>query len=134
MAFPFNVSIKTYIRGMTVNILKYFQPSFQLNKTFNSIRCCYLQLQNSTDHWGYLTQHTSKGKFVIKSKGLSLWKKTCHEKTLAIQQHTLVFEINNRRSKQVPDSLTHFNPMSHFYTPWKRQKWGIEMWDWNKMG
>ena len=37
--------------------------------------------------------------------------------------------------------LTHFSPMSHFYTPWKRQKTigfltfsGIEMWHWTKMG
>ena len=37
--------------------------------------------------------------------------------------------------------LTHFSPMSHFYTPWKRQKTygfltfleGIEMWHWIKM-
>ena len=27
--------------------------------------------------------------------------------------------------------LTHFSPVSHFYTPWKR---GIEMWHWTKMG
>ena len=39
-------------------------------------------------------------------------------------------------------SLTHFSPMSHFYTPWKRQKTcgfltfsgGIEMWHWTKIG
>ena len=38
-------------------------------------------------------------------------------------------------------SLTHFSPVSHFYTPWKRQKTkgsltfsgGIEMWHWTKM-
>ena len=38
--------------------------------------------------------------------------------------------------------LTHFSPVSHFYTPWKRQKTkgfltlsgGIEMWHWTKMG
>ena len=38
--------------------------------------------------------------------------------------------------------LTHFNSVSHFYTPWKRQKTkgfltfsgGIEMWHWIKMG
>ena len=38
--------------------------------------------------------------------------------------------------------LTHFSPVSHFYTPWKRQKTkgfltfsgGIEMWHWAKMG
>ena len=38
--------------------------------------------------------------------------------------------------------LTHFSPVSHFCTPWKRQKTigfltlsgGIEMWHWNKMG
>ena len=43
---------------------------------------------------------------------------------------------NNKRS------LTHFSPMSHFYTTWKRQKTigfltfsgGIEMWHWTKMG
>ena len=39
-------------------------------------------------------------------------------------------------------SLANFSPMSHFYTPWKRQKtYGfltfsgdIEMWHWTKMG
>ena len=39
-------------------------------------------------------------------------------------------------------TLTHFSPMPHFYTPWKRQKTigflafsgGIEMWHWIKMG
>ena len=39
-------------------------------------------------------------------------------------------------------ALTHFSPVSHFYTPWKRQKakgflafsGGIEMWHWTKMG
>ena len=38
--------------------------------------------------------------------------------------------------------LTHFSPMSHFYTPWKSQKTigfltfseGIKMWHWTKMG
>ena len=38
--------------------------------------------------------------------------------------------------------LTHFSPMPHFYTPWKRQKTygfltfsgGIEMWHWTKIG
>ena len=38
--------------------------------------------------------------------------------------------------------LIHFSPVSHFYTPWKRQKTkgfltfpgGIEMWHWTKMG
>ena len=38
--------------------------------------------------------------------------------------------------------LTHFSLVSHFYTPWKRQKTkafltfsgGIEMWHWTKMG
>ena len=38
--------------------------------------------------------------------------------------------------------LTHFSPVSHFYTPWKRQKTcgfltflgGIETWHWTKMG
>ena len=37
--------------------------------------------------------------------------------------------------------LTQFSPVSHFYTPWKRQKTkgfltfsgGIEMWHWTKM-
>ena len=37
--------------------------------------------------------------------------------------------------------LTHFDPMLHFYTPWKRQKTigfltfsgGIEMWHWTKI-
>ena len=41
-----------------------------------------------------------------------------------------------------PAILTHFSPVSHFYTPWKRQKTfgflmfsgGIEMWHWTKMG
>ena len=39
-------------------------------------------------------------------------------------------------------TLTHFSPISQFYTPWKRQKTfgfltfsgGIEMWHWTKMG
>ena len=38
--------------------------------------------------------------------------------------------------------LNNFTPVSHFYTPWKRQKnygfltfsGGIEMWHWTKMG
>ena len=38
--------------------------------------------------------------------------------------------------------LTHFSPVSHFCTPWKRQKTfgfltfsgGIEIWHWTKMG
>ena len=32
--------------------------------------------------------------------------------------------------------LTHFSPVSHFYTLWKRQTFsgGIEMWHWTKMG
>ena len=42
----------------------------------------------------------------------------------------------------ITDRLTHFSPMSHFYTPWKRQKTigfltfsgGIEMGHWTKMG
>ena len=35
--------------------------------------------------------------------------------------------------------LTHFSPVSHFYTPWKRKGFltfsgSIEMWHWTKMG
>ena len=45
-------------------------------------------------------------------------------------------------SKYPKYSLTHFSPMSHFYTPWKRQKTygfltfsgGMEMWHWTKIG
>ena len=44
--------------------------------------------------------------------------------------------------KQKKPILTHFSPVSHFYTKWKRQKTkgfltfsgGIEMWHWTKMG
>ena len=39
------------------------------------------------------------------------------------------------------EKLTHFSPVSHFYTHWKRQKTfgfvtlsgGIEIWQWTKM-
>ena len=45
-------------------------------------------------------------------------------------------------SRNFITALTHFSPVSHFYTPWKRQKTfgfltfsgGIEMWHWTKMG
>ena len=44
--------------------------------------------------------------------------------------------------KRCTELWTHFSPVSHFYTPWKRQKnfgfltfsGGIEMWHWTKMG
>ena len=50
-----------------------------------------------------------------------------------------------KRNKKIHERslrLTHFSPVSHFYTPWKRQKtkgfltfsWGIEMWHWTKIG
>ena len=35
------------------------------------------------------------------------------------------------------ECLTHFSPVSHFYTPWKgflTFSGGIEMWHWTKMG
>ena len=46
------------------------------------------------------------------------------------------------RPVRVCSFLTHFSPVSHFYTSWKRQKTkgfltfsgGIEMWHWTKMG
>ena len=46
------------------------------------------------------------------------------------------------KSKLKSNLLAHFNPMSHFYTPWKRQKiigfpmfsGGMEMWHWTKIG
>ena len=48
----------------------------------------------------------------------------------------------NAFSKFLMFSLTHFSSVSHFYTPWKRQKTfgfltfsgGMEMWHWTKMG
>ena len=55
--------------------------------------------------------------------------------------------LNTSRVRDIPDkvfteSLTHFSPVLHFYTPWKHQKTkgfqmfsgGIEMWHWTKMG
>ena len=53
--------------------------------------------------------------------------------------HDSAVSLNNELQKNV---LTNFSPMSHFYTPWKRQKTygfltfsgGIEMWHWTKMG
>ena len=40
-----------------------------------------------------------------------------------------------KTSTQQYTHLTHFSPVSHFYTPWKRQKtFGIEMGHWTKMG
>ena len=40
-----------------------------------------------------------------------------------------------RETSSLP-SLTHFSPMSHFYSPWKRQKTkgGTKMWHWTKIG
>ena len=50
--------------------------------------------------------------------------------------------VSNKVIVLKPESLTHFSPMSHFYTPWKRRKTygfltfsgSIEMWNWTKMG
>ena len=47
----------------------------------------------------------------------------------------------NKISLRLFIALTHFSPVSHFYTPWKRQKTygflmfsgGIEIWHWTKM-
>ena len=49
---------------------------------------------------------------------------------------------NGEESNIKSGRLIYFSPMSHFYTPWKRQKTygfltflgGIEMWHWTKMG
>ena len=67
------------------------------------------------------------------------------EKALTVKKE--LPEICRERSLYFIDNLTHFSPVSHFYTPWKRQKTfgfltfseglaflgGIEMWHWNKM-
>ena len=56
-----------------------------------------------------------------------------------------LIEYNKRAIFQVVYQkvlLTHFSLVSHFYTPWKRQKTfgfltfsgGIEIWHWTKMG
>ena len=50
--------------------------------------------------------------------------------------------ILTRQDFHFQSALTHFSPVSHFYTPWKRQKTksfqtfsgGIETWHWTKMG
>ena len=56
---------------------------------------------------------------------------------------SVYFPICRQIDRQISKSaLTHFSPMSHIYTPWKRQKTygfltfseGIEMWHWTKMG
>ena len=47
-----------------------------------------------------------------------------------------------RKILERKNTFTHFSPVPHFYTPWKRQKafgfltfsGGIEMWHWTKMG
>ena len=53
-----------------------------------------------------------------------------------------VMRVSQKSSKTIRGVfLTHFSPVSHFYTPWKRQKifgfltflGGIEMWHWTKM-
>ena len=47
----------------------------------------------------------------------------------------------NIQLSYIENQLTHFRPVSHFYTPWKRQKifgfvtfsGGIEKWHWPEM-
>ena len=71
----------------------------------------------------------------------------------AVLFHQIVIRINNGTPLsntgnclwdflKNKNRLIHFSPMSHFYTPWKRQKifgflafsGGIKMWHWTKMG
>ena len=48
----------------------------------------------------------------------------------------------SKPDRKILKTLTHFNPVPHFYTSWKRQKiygfltfsGGIVMWHWTKMG
>ena len=57
-------------------------------------------------------------------------------------QDTRNFKLSSQLLFSDRWSLTHFSPVSHFYTPWKRQKTfgfltfsgGIEMWHWTKIG
>ena len=67
------------------------------------------------------------------------------EKALTVNKE--LPEICRERSLYFIDNLTHFSPVSHFYSSWKRQKTfgfltfsgcltflgGIEMWHWTKM-
>ena len=53
-----------------------------------------------------------------------------------------VSRLKHRFSIEQLLPFTHFSPVSHFYTPWKRRKTkgfmtfsgGIEMWHWTKIG
>ena len=70
----------------------------------------------------------------------ALFEFLSHFPLLLVARIKLVKFYTKFRVKQV--ILTHFSPVSYFYTPWKRQKtkgfltfsWGIEMWHWTKTG
>ena len=74
---------------------------------------------------------------------LLIWLKIISTKFLFSQYFIIVcVSLKIDVAKLLCTVLTHFSPVPHFYTPWKRQKTfgfltfsgGIEMWHWTKMG
>ena len=86
--------------------------------------------------WDEITHNT---KWIIDTVTRSVSNNICQYALVYCTVYHIRFLCN--KSLLVTTSITHFSPVSHFYTPWKRQKTfglafsgGIEMWHWTKMG
>ena len=88
---------------------------------------CYWLLYNQA-------YHIMRGNFCIKGeiRRINLLKKFLLIPCNRSQSSFYTFKSSPCKTNA---RLTHFSPMSHFYTPWKRTfSGGIEMWHWTKMG
>ena len=92
--------------------------------------------------------HKRNNLWVMSWNSTNLWVALCESSSLGVASRIslhIVLSPQMRQSKNNKANIIHVNPflsMSHFYTPWKRQKifgfltfsGGIEMWNWTKMG
>ena len=86
--------------------------------------CCFSICQNFKDFFSkFLTRTTMiyftcvYSSFLAKIDPITFWSYFCKNFRKTFSSDAFIFT-----EKKVVVLLTHFSPVSHFYTPWKRQK------------
>ena len=130
--FPPTIYIKTFL------ILNESQSKFITQNTLIFTKCLTFCILNGTTHRTIIPDHPHCVKSVQIRSFFWFVFSCIYSKYRKV--HTGKISVYGHFSGSA--LLTHFSPVSHFYTPWKRQQnkgfltfsGGMELWHWTKMG
>ena len=103
--------------------------------------------QRKRDHWWHEAHKNPTNERDFRDvrneikESINKEKRQFYGKILCLKNSKKIWKVIHHILRPNGNTLTHFSPVSHFYTPWKRQKtfgfltfsWSIEMWRWTKM-